>query len=58
MTRRKPKLETLEVEKAEDMTNDLDTISEVPETVPEPAEVKDHDAMLPRNLSRYVPPIR
>ena len=60
MTRRKPKLVTLEeeVETVEEMPNDLNTITKVPETVPEPTEVKNNDVLLPRSASRYVPPLR
>lgn len=61
MTRRKQKTEPKEVaedEDAVDMTNDLDTIIEVPETVPEPVEMNDNDVLLPRSASRYVPPLR
>lgn len=61
MTRIKSKTVTEEVDKGDDMTetyNDLDEIETMSETVPEPIEVNNYDAMLPRNASRYVMPLR
>lgn len=61
MARRKQKTEPKEVAEDDnvvDTSNDLDVIEEVPETAPEPVEVNNNDVMLPRNLSRYVPPLR
>ena len=45
-------------EEEDNLYNDLGVIEEVPETVPEPAEVVMSDVMLPRNVSRYVKPLR
>jgi hypothetical protein len=61
MKRQKQKTEPEEVGKLEDvvdMCNDLDVIETMSETVPEPTEVNNYDAMLPRNASRYVMPLR
>lgn len=62
MTRRKttktePK-ESAEDENMVETCNDIDEIETVSETVTEPTEVVNNDVMLPRNQSRYVPPLR
>lgn len=61
MTRRKQKIEPEEVGRLEEVietSNDPDVIEAVSETVVEPTEVVNNDAMLPRSASRYVHPLR
>ena len=65
MTRRKPKLVTLEVEEIEGDTSIVKDVPDVPvvkrramPVVKQRAAVINHDVLLPRSASRYVPQMR
>jgi len=57
MTRKKQKLITLE-EESEDVADDVLIVEDVPVVEKRAMSVVNHDVLLPRSASRYVPQMR